>query len=139
MGRVRPTRVARSEPREGQIRVRRTAGKLLDEGVRTVSSGQFDGTLIAETSETGEAARVWVLETGERVPRQFRRHDIGLPLERFNSAGATREETASWLGATAFAQRPEPKPQSERDGNGRPSDMRASANARRRAGSLFSR
>ena len=64
---------------------------------------QFDGILIAETSETGEVTWVWVLKNGERIPRPFHRRDIGLSFERFNSTGASREDIASWLGAAAYA------------------------------------
>ena len=68
-----------------------------------MSPDKLDGILIAETSETGEVTWVWVLKNGERIPRPFRRRDVGLSLERFKSTGATREQIASWLGTAAFA------------------------------------
>lgn len=68
-----------------------------------MSSEQLDGTLIAETSETGEVTWVWVLKSGERIPRPFRRRDVGLSLDRFQLAGAPRDQIASWLGTAELA------------------------------------
>lgn len=63
----------------------------------------LDGMLIAETDETGDVTWVWVLRTGERIPRPFRRRDVGLSLSRFKPVGAHREQIASWIGAVATA------------------------------------
>jgi len=68
-----------------------------------MSSDQKDGMLIAETSEDGTVTWVWVLKTGERIPRPFRRRDIGLSLDRFHLTGAPRDQIAGWLGDAAFA------------------------------------
>ena len=65
-------------------------------------SDTHDGVLIAETSETGEVAWVWVLRNGERIPRPFRRRDVGLPLDRFKPVGARHDQIASCIGATAL-------------------------------------
>lgn len=60
-------------------------------------SDQLDGMLIAETSETGDVAWIWVLKTGARNPHPFSRGDVGLPFERFHATGAPGEGIA-WPG-----------------------------------------
>ena len=64
-----------------------------------MSADHHEGMLIAETREPGKVTWVWILEKGERYARPFRRHDIGLPLDRFKLTGAHRDEIASWVGA----------------------------------------
>lgn len=62
-----------------------------------MSRDETDGVLIAETDEAGRVSWVWVLKSGERIPRPFRRRDIGLAIDRFKLVGAARDEIASWL------------------------------------------
>lgn len=68
-----------------------------------MSRNDADGLLIAETGETGEVIWVWILPNGERIPRPFRRRDVGLPVDRFGVTGAHREAIATWLGGLATA------------------------------------
>lgn len=67
-----------------------------------MSRNELSGILIAETDEAGDVTWVWMLETGERIPRPVRRRDLGLSLDRFKVAGAARTEIANWM-STAVA------------------------------------
>lgn len=62
-----------------------------------MSRDEVDGVLIAETDETGRVSWVWVLRNGERIPRPFRRRDVGLTVDRFKLAGADADQIASWI------------------------------------------
>ncbi|MCB1330296.1 MAG: hypothetical protein KDK28_13090 [Maritimibacter sp.] len=70
-------------------------------GTTDRTSNGHDGVLIAETGETGEVTWVWVLKTGERIPRPFRRRDVGLALHRYTPAGVDHAQIASWVGTAA--------------------------------------
>ncbi|MCB1357039.1 MAG: hypothetical protein KDK53_11270 [Maritimibacter sp.] len=65
------------------------------------TSKRHDGVLIAETSETGDVTYLWVLKNGERIPRPFRRHHVGLALHRYEPVGADHAQIASWVGTVA--------------------------------------